>query len=225
VELILASGSARRRELLGALGLEFRVEPADVDETSDEREPTALAAALAERKARAVAARHASAAVLGADTIVARCGRLFGKPADAAAARATLEALRGHTHQVVTGVAVVAGGRCAVEVVTTQVTMRAYGDAEIAAYVASGDPLDKSGAYAVQHSTFAPAERVEGCLCSVVGLPLWTARALLWEVAGIAAGTPPYARCIECPGRGPLTPCPSPRERGEGQESDGRARC
>jgi predicted house-cleaning NTP pyrophosphatase (Maf/HAM1 superfamily) len=79
--------------------------------------------------------------------------------------------------------------------------MRPYTDEEIAAYIASGDPFDKSGAYAVQHPTFAPAVRVEGCLCSVIGLPLWTLRELLREVASIEAQPPAFERCEDCPCR------------------------
>jgi predicted house-cleaning NTP pyrophosphatase (Maf/HAM1 superfamily) len=77
--------------------------------------------------------------------------------------------------------------------------MRPYTDEEIAAYIASGDPFDKSGAYAVQHPTFAPAARVDGCLCSVIGLPLWTLRTLLSEVAHLDTATPSFERCAACP--------------------------
>lgn len=211
MRLVLASGSARRPELLAGLGLPFAVAPTAVDESSDERDPAALACLLALRKARAGAAAAPGAAVIAADTLVTLDGRFFGKPADAAEARATLEALRGRTHQVVTGVAVVApsvgrhpeGAREGVEAVTTHVTMRPYTDAEITAYVASGDPLDKSGAYAIQHPTFAPAAAVDGCLCSVIGLPLWTARALLRTVAHIEAPPPAFDRCATCPLRDP----------------------
>src|SRR5688572_18882403 len=179
MRIVLASASARRPELLSALGLPFEVAPANVDESSDERDPVALTRELALRKARAGSAAAPDAVVIGADTLVVLEGRLLGKPANADEARATLEALRGRTHQVVSGVAVVASGSEGSDVVTTHVTMRNYTDDEIEAYVTSGDPLDKSGAYAIQHPTFAPAARVEGCLCSVIGLPLWTLRSLL----------------------------------------------
>ncbi len=199
--IVLASGSARRPELLAGLGLEFEVAPANIDETSAERDPAVLTEMLALLKARAGVTTAPDAVVIGADTLVVLDGQIIGKPADADAARATLEALRERTHKVVSGVAVVAGHRAASRVVTTHVTMRAYTDEEIAAYVASGDPLDKSGAYAVQHPTFAPAARVDGCICSVVGLPLWATRRLLREVAGIDTGAPAFGRCRFCPER------------------------
>jgi septum formation protein len=223
MRLILASGSARRPELLAALGFQFEVVPANVDESSHERDPVALTRELALRKARAGALAAPDAVVIGADTLVVLDGRLLGKPANADEARATLEALRGLTHQVVSGVAVVAPiladsepaapsghpepvegrptGREAAAVVTTHVTMRPYTDDEIAAYVASGDPLDKSGAYAIQHPTFAPAAHVNGCLCSVIGLPLWTLRDLLRDVAHVETQLPAFERCAGCPYR------------------------
>lgn len=201
MRLVLASGSARRPELLAALGIPFEVIPADVDESSGERDPERLAVELALRKAEVVASREPDAAVIGADTLVTLDRRFFGKPADGAAATATLEALRGRTHQVVSGVAVVAAGKATGTSVVTHVTMRDYTDAEIAAFVATGRPFDKSGAYAIQDETFAPVARYEGCMCSVIGLPLWTARSLLGEVAGIETSPPSYARCEKCPFR------------------------
>jgi septum formation protein len=199
--IVLASGSARRPELLAGLGITFEVAPTNIEESSDETDTAVLTRMLAERKARAGAAAAPDAAVVGADTLVVLDGRILGKPADAEAAHATLTALRGRTHEVVSGVCVVLDGREQSEVVTTRVTMREYTDAEIEAYVASGDPLDKSGAYAVQHPTFAPAAQVDGCLCSVVGLPLWTTRALLASVAGMETGEPSFGRCRFCPCR------------------------
>jgi MAF protein len=199
LRLILASGSARRPELLAALGVEFEVIPANVDESSDERDPEQLARELALRKANAVAAREPDAAVLGADTLVHLDDRYFGKPVDAAAATQTLQSLRGRTHQVVSGVAVTTGGRAEVASAVTHVTMRAYSDDEIAAFVSTGRPFDKSGAYAIQDPDFAPVARHEGCTCSVIGLPLWTARRLLLDVAGIETVAPAYERCAACP--------------------------
>jgi septum formation protein len=199
--VILASASARRPELLAALGLPFEVSPADVDESSDERDPERLAVELALRKAHAVALLEPDAAVVGADTLVALEGSFFGKPADAAAATATLQALRGRTHQVVSGVAVVAGEISAAASVVTHVTMRDYTDEEIAAFVATGRPFDKSGAYAIQDETFAPVARYDGCMCSVIGLPLWATRLLLHEAAAIEASPPSYDRCQQCPFR------------------------
>ncbi len=199
--IVLASGSARRPELLAGLNVTFEVAPTNVDETSDETDTAMLTRNLAELKARAGSAAAPGAAVVGADTLVVLDGRILGKPADAEAAKATLTALRGRTHEVVSGVCVVLDGHEQSTVVTTRVTMREYTDAEIEAYVASGDPLDKSGSYAVQHPTFAPAAKVEGCLCSVVGLPLWATRGLLASVAGIETDEPSFGRCRFCPER------------------------
>ena len=201
MRLILASGSARRPELLAAIGVAFEVIPADVDESSDEPDPGRLAVELALRKATAVAAREPGAAVIGADTLVHLDGRYFGKPADPAAAVETLEALRGRTHQVVSGIAVVCDDRHAAEAVVTHVTMRDYTAEEIAAFVATGRPMDKSGAYAIQDDVFAPVAACDGCLCSVIGLPLWTTRRLLETIGGVEASAPAYERCEACPAR------------------------
>ena len=201
--IVLASGSARRPELLAGLGLPFEVAPTHVDESSELRDPATLARMLAERKARAGAEVQGPAvAVIAADTLVTLKGRIFGKPANAAEATATLNTLRGLTHEVISGVAVASGGALASDVVVTRVTMRAYTEAEVAAYVASDDPLDKSGAYAIQHPTFAPAASIDGCLCSVIGLPLWTVRRLLGTAAHIKADAPLFERCAACPCRG-----------------------
>ena len=199
--LVLASASPRRRDLISALGLPFEVLPPQTDERAAERDPARLAEGLALRKARAVAAdeRAGGHAVIGADTVVVLDGRALGKPADGREARAMLASLRGRTHRVVTGVAVVAGERVAADHVSTAVTMRRYSDAEIERAVAGGSPLDKAGAYAIQDREFAPVERYEGCECSVGGLPLWTLRRLLRTAAGIEAAEPSHARCAACP--------------------------
>ena len=214
--LILASASPRRHDLLTALGVSVEVRPAAIDEAAPEQEPSRLAEGLALRKARAVAAN--GRAVLGADTIVVSYGpygsdgsdgsdgsvcRVLGKPADAAEARVMLASLRSRTHEVITAVAVVAGNRVAADCVRTQVRMRAYSDAEIESYVASGSPLDKAGAYAIQDEQFHPVETADGCICSVIGLPLWTTRRLLRAAAGIETAEPGYERCAACPLRKP----------------------
>lgn len=182
--LVLASASERRRELLALLGLPFVVWPVTVDETARPGEPAGhLAARLSATKAATARQQliHAGLAdsyslVIGADTVVALQDQIFGKPRDAAEAIAMLRQLRGRMHTVHSAVAIVeiASGRAAIHINTSQVWMRAYSDAEIAAYVASGDPLDKAGAYAIQHAGFHPVERLEGCFSSVVGLPLAT---------------------------------------------------
>ena len=198
--LVLASASPRRRELLPALGVPFEVVPADVDESGDDEDATRLALDLALRKARAVAAGRPADTVIGADTIVVLGDRQLGKPADAAEARSMLEALRGRTHHVVTGVAVIGGGDEATEAVTTAVTMRGYEDDEVTRYIARGEPFDKAGAYAVQDLEFAPAATVDGCRCAVIGLPLWTLRHLLLDAA-VDAEPPGLPECLGCPHR------------------------
>lgn len=183
--LVLASASPRRRELLGRLGLPFAVEVSGVDETPLAGEaPEALAVRLALAKARDVAARHTHGLVIGADTVVARDGRLFGKPTGPDDAVAMLRALRGGPHLVVTGLAVVraADGAARTSAVPATVTMRPYSDEEIAAYVATGEPLDKAGAYGAQGEAARLIERVDGPFLTVVGLPLDELRPLLREL-------------------------------------------
>jgi len=173
ISILLASASPRRRELLSLLGLPFSVVVADVDETDGDGEsPQAMVQRLSRAKALAVATRHPHALVIAADTTVALDGQSLGKPADAAEATAMLRALRGRLHRVYSGLTVAQGGQALTDLAESDVWMRDYSDEEIVRYVISGDPLDKAGAYAVQHASFHPAERVEGCFASVMGLPL-----------------------------------------------------
>jgi septum formation protein len=193
--LILASGSPRRQALLASLGVEFTVDTADVDETPAPGEaPDALVCRLCRAKARAVVERRPGATVLAADTVVALQGALLGKPAGAEEARAMLRALRGRTHQVYTAVCVAADGAERTRLSVSHVTLRAYDEEELAAYVASGDPLDKAGAYAIQHALFAPVARWDGCYPSIMGLPLVLTAALLAE-SGIAVRKDAAAAC------------------------------
>ncbi|MBM3946415.1 MAG: septum formation protein Maf [SAR202 cluster bacterium] len=176
--LILASASPRRRDLLQVLGVPFTVAPSSVDEShADDGDdgPEAYVAGLALAKAMDVASGcPGDGLVIGADTTVALDGMRLGKPASPAEARGMLVALRGRTHEVFTGLAVMDGrtGRHSVTVERSRVAMRDYSDRELEAYVASGGPFDKAGGYAIQDSTFRPALRVEGCVFNVVGLPL-----------------------------------------------------
>ena len=174
--LVLASRSPRRRDLLAALELPFFVHVAAVDEAQAEREaPQALVRRLSRAKAAAVAAAHPGGTiVIGADTVVVLDGEVLGKPRDAEDARQTLRALRNRSHSVYSAVAVLeaASERQALAVCESQVWMRDYDEAEIAIYVAGGDPMDKAGSYAIQHQGFAPVMRIEGCYASVMGLPL-----------------------------------------------------
>jgi septum formation protein len=184
---VLASKSPRRRELLGALGLEFQVEAADVDETPLPGEaPETLVCRLCREKAAAVAARHPGEVVLAADTLVVLDGVLLGKPADPLEAVAMLTALRDRVHVVYTAVCVVADGQAEARVSATDVKMRAYTDAEIEAYVETGDPLDKAGAYGIQDPRFAPVRSWDGCYSAVMGLPLGLAADMLSR-AGVRA--------------------------------------
>ena len=175
--LVLASASPRRRELLGSLGLRFQVDAPQLDESpAPGEEPRAWARRLSQAKAALVAARHAPPAlILAADTLVIDGAEALGKPLDAADAHRMLRRLRGRSHEVCTAFTLQrAGGdgRRLTRLCRTRVHMRVWSDAEQADYVAGGDPLDKAGAYAIQHPVFAPAERIEGSYSNVVGLPL-----------------------------------------------------
>jgi septum formation protein len=172
--LILASNSPRRRQLLALTGIPFIVVVADVDESQLANEkPDDYVLRLAEKKARAVHA-EADQIVLAADTTVVDGADVLGKPRDAAEAVAMLKRLRGHAHQVYTGIALLRknDGLLLTDLCVTSVPMRAYSEEEIDAYVATGDPLDKAGAYAIQHPGFHPVERMDGCFASVMGLPV-----------------------------------------------------
>lgn len=179
--LILASASPRRRALLAELGIAFDVIPGDVpEEPAPGEAPGAFAARLARAKAEAVARAHPDAYVLGADTVVALDGAPLGKPADRADARRMLAALSGRTHTVRTAVALVGpDGRVDEAQACTTVEFRALGMAEIEAYLDSGEPFDKAGAYAVQGGAGAFVRRLEGSYSNVVGLPVVEVAALL----------------------------------------------
>ncbi|MGC8780293.1 MAG: Maf family protein [Anaerolineae bacterium] len=194
-EIVLASRSPRRQELLAGLGLVFAVDAAEVDESPRPGEPAAaMAARLSRLKAAVVAPRHPAAFVLAADTVVALDGVIFGKPADDAEAVAMLGALRGRTHLVHTAITLAYGGALRTEVSTSAVTMRHYGDAEIASYVATGDPLDKAGAYAIQHPIFSPVASWDGCYAGIMGLPLGLVGEML-AAAGVAVSVDVAAAC------------------------------
>jgi len=172
--LLLASQSLRRRELLALLGLPFEVAVANVAEVPRTNEPpAALVIRLSRAKAHAVIT-YPDIIVIACDTVVALDGEILGKPRDATEAAAMLYRLRGRPHTVYSAVTLLqpATGRALTDVSETWVTMRAYTDAEITTYVASGDPLDKAGAYAVQHPGFHPVAELQGCYTNVVGLPL-----------------------------------------------------
>ena len=173
--LILASGSPRRRQLLSLLGLPFVIKASHIDEGQlDGEAPVELVTRVSQAKARAVSDVRPDELVVAADTIVVLDGRVLGKPNGAEEAAAMLRDLRGRAHTVLSGVAVWQpdNRRMRRELGESTVWMREYTDDEIASYVASGDPLDKAGAYAIQHPQFDPVSEVEGCWLSVMGLPL-----------------------------------------------------
>ncbi|HEX9764780.1 MAG TPA: Maf family protein [Candidatus Acidoferrales bacterium] len=177
LRLILASASPRRRELLTNAGFEFEVIPSEVEEPGNTGAPPgAFAERVAQLKAETVARAFAPtyrAVVLGADTVVVARGELLGKPRSPEEARAMLEKLSGREHQVITGVALVnAAGRCTLAHETTRVQFRELTAEEIADYVASGEPLDKAGAYAIQGRASRFVTRIEGCYFNVMGLPV-----------------------------------------------------
>ena len=177
--LILGSNSPRRRQLLSLTGWSFSISAADVDESQYPNEsPTEYVLRLAETKARATATARADAdqIVLAADTAVVDGADILGKPKSSEDAIAMLRRLRGHVHQVYTGIALFHSrdGLLLKDLCVTDVPMRDYSDEEIYAYVQTGDPLDKAGAYAIQHPQFQPVaiENLEGCYASVMGLPV-----------------------------------------------------
>lgn len=174
--LILASSSPRRRQLLRQIGLDFVVIPPHVDETQhDGEEPLDYVQRLSLEKAQAVANEQSTGLVLGSDTIVVLDGLILGKPADEEEAIATLRKLSGNTHTVFTGFSIVDAetGTSATDYGEAAVTFRELGDEEIRAYVAGGSPMDKAGAYGIQEDLGAVfINHIEGDYYTIVGLPL-----------------------------------------------------
>ena len=187
-KLILASASPRRRELLALAGVPFDivVSPAQEPDPDVNEHPAAYAARMARLKAAAVAQMHPTAVVLGADSVVAVGETILGKPADAADALRMLRLLSGRGHQVVTGCALFAPGRePEIFTVATEVTMGVVAEDRLAAYVATGEPMDKAGAYAIQGGAAAFVTTICGSYTNVVGLPLAEVVEILgvWGVA------------------------------------------
>jgi septum formation protein len=173
MSLVLASASPRRAELLRNAAIRFTVEPAHVAEQPAAHEgPVDYAQRLARDKARTVFAHHPQSAVLGADTVVVVDQHLLEKPNNTADAARMLRLLSGRTHQVITGVCLVAPAFEQTEAEITRVVFSPLSEREIVAYVASGEPLDKAGAYAIQGMASRWVERIEGCYFNVVGLPV-----------------------------------------------------
>ncbi len=182
-KVILASGSPRRREILGEMGIEFEIDVPDVDETV-EGTPEEMVCTLADRKALAVELKRSEGLIVAADTLVSLDGKALGKPADEEEAKRMLRSLSGRAHSVYTGVCVrnARTGECKVSPVRTDVIFRELSDEEIDAYVATGEPLDKAGAYAIQGGAKAFVERYEGSRSNVIGLPKEMLRRMLIEM-------------------------------------------
>jgi MAF protein len=204
--LILASNSPRRRQLLGLTGWTFDSIAADIDEQPlPGEDPQAYVLRLAEEKAHCILAGLTGVvqegAVVAADTTVVMDGEILGKPRDAAEAEQMLRQLRGRLHQVYSGLVVLGLQNQPIRsaVIATEVHMRAYRDDEILAYVASGDPLDKAGAYAIQHREFHPVDSLNGCYANVIGLPLCHLARMLTEILP-APEVPPQAACAGATG-------------------------
>jgi septum formation protein len=207
-ELLLASASPRRRQIVSMLGLPYSVAVAsdDEDEATERYRGHVenLALWLARHKAAAALKlpEAADRLVITADTTVILENEVLGKPRDAAHARELLQTLRARWHHVITGVVVCrqVEGKTAMQSASciTPVLMRNYSDAEIAAYIASGDPLDKAGAYGIQHPAFQPTERIDGCYFNVVGLPLCTLIDLLAEF-GVYPARRHFRENTDCP--------------------------
>ena len=210
--LILASNSPRRRQLLNWLDLPFEVRAANIDESVLPGEaPDDYTRRLARQKALAASTGcQPGDLILASDTTVAAVDRdraldrggmsILGKPGGAAEAETMLRSLRGRTHLVFTAVALAGGAFSAedvwVELCSTRVLMRAYSDREMADYIQSGDPLDKAGAYAIQHSGFHPVERIDGCFASVMGFPMCHVLRLLAR-AGVIPRVNLPRRCLD----------------------------
>jgi septum formation protein len=189
VKIVLASSSPRRAEILRDAGIAFETYPTEIDETAFPREPAqAMVARLAEAKARAAAAQMDAGMreciIVGADTTVELDGEILGKPRDSAHAREMLARVSGRTHHVLTGIFLLRlpGNATRATVEKSAVTFAPLGEKEIDDYVASGEPLGKAGAYAIQGLAGRYIPRIEGCYFNVVGLPLARLYALLREL-------------------------------------------
>jgi len=180
--LILASASPRRQQFLADLGLTFTALAADIDETPlDVEKPDAFALRMAEEKAETIAQQHPASWVIGADTVVTIEGRILGKPDDAAHALEILRSLQGKKHQVITGVALCCAQENCLESLnkTTEVKFADFSDAILSAYIATGEPMDKAGAYGIQGKGAFLVRSITGSCSNVIGLPISTFISLL----------------------------------------------
>ena len=190
--IILASGSPRRREILSELGAELKIITADVDESSNEADPEKLAQELAQKKGLAVYQKllaqkslELSYPIISADTIVFCDDEIMGKPKDRADAYRMLKKLSGKAHTVTTGICIVKDGIPHSSFSTTKVFVDTLTDDEINAYIDSGDPFDKAGAYGIQGIFSKHVSKIEGCYFNVVGLPVNALSKLFMNVMGV----------------------------------------
>lgn len=182
MKIILASQSPRRRELLERLFDEFEIKPACIDETMDgSKTPGDAVMELSERKALAVAESEPEALVIAADTIVV-CDRIFGKPEDEADAARMLRELSGRAHQVMTAVSIAKDGKTMTRLSVTDVHFRELSEDDIADYIATGEPMDKAGAYGIQGRGGLFIPRIEGDYYGVMGLPICLLEQLLRDI-------------------------------------------
>jgi MAF protein len=200
--LILASNSPRRRELLSLIGIPFETRPVDLDETPlPDEMPDSCVRRLAESKAMLSFKSMdrlipSEVRLIASDTIVVDGLSILGKPIDERDAEQMLRRLRGKVHQVYTAVTVIPtkNALMATEVCITDVPIRDYTDEEMKAYIASGDPFDKAGAYAIQHRIFHPVDRMEGCYASVMGFPVCLVTRMLRQ-SGVTIGNNVPKKC------------------------------
>lgn len=193
--IILASGSPRRREILSDLGAELKIITADVDESSDERDPERLAEALAIKKGQAVyekllrdGSSDATLPIISADTVVFCEGEIMGKPCDRADAERMLKKLSGKAHTVTTGICVISNGIPFSSYLTTRVFVDPLTDEEINTYIDTRDPFDKAGAYGIQGVFSKHISKIDGCYFNVVGLPINALSKLFIKATGKAIG-------------------------------------
>ena len=183
MQLILASQSPRRRDLMGLFHIPFAVCSADIDETMDPgKDPAAEVARVSRAKAEAIS-RTGEDVVIAADTIVVLDGRILGKPTDEADAAAMLSALSGRDHQVMTGLTVLRGDTALTRTEISHIHFRPLSQKEIAAYVATGEPMDKAGSYGIQGGAALFAEKLHGDYYNVMGLPVCALFQMLREIA------------------------------------------
>jgi septum formation protein len=183
IRVVLASASPRRRELLNVIGIPHEVRPANIDETMRAREaPRRHAERLAREKASAVATRDPDLITIGADTVVVINRKVLGKPVDRGDAERMLRLLRGREHTVITAVAVSRGRKLRSAIEEVRVKFRRLRDDEIEAYIATGEPMDKAGAYGIQGYGATIVERIEGDYFAVMGLPLVRLLGLMRDV-------------------------------------------